>query len=56
MNEVWETKSGKKIRICDLSDSHIMNIIDLFENFIDDYYPNIYYSIREEAGRRRLYD
>jgi hypothetical protein len=27
----WKTKDGRKIRICDLSDSHLTNIVTLLE-------------------------
>ncbi|KKL65667.1 hypothetical protein LCGC14_2152690 [marine sediment metagenome] len=31
--KLWSTKSGEKIRICDMGDKHLLNTIKLLDNF-----------------------
>ncbi len=30
--DIWKTKDGKSLRICDMKDSHLLNSIKLFED------------------------
>lgn len=92
ITKVWECKDGRRIRICDMEDKHLMNTIfylercanwtmeethklflscpgpsglhatDAWLNEIDqiseetyeDYLPDIYYKLHDEATRRNL--
>jgi hypothetical protein len=31
---IWTTKDGQRIRICDMTDSHLTNVIDYLEKMI----------------------
>jgi len=37
---VWRTKEGKQIKIEDLTDSHLLNIIKMLERFTEDNYED----------------
>ena len=59
----WTMLTGKKIRICDMSDEHLKNTIQMLilsacsmmreeDDILSDYLPEIYYNLADDLKRR----
>jgi len=61
--KLWTTKTGRKIRICDMSDSHLLNAVKMLRRYAKSAYENAitngYYllgSLQGEAAIDHLED
>lgn len=54
--DVWTTGDGRKIRVCDMDDEHIVNAMQYMNTVAMErrtYLPNIYWAMAVENNNRR---
>lgn len=51
----WKSADGREILIKDLTDSHVVNILNWIKARSSQYQPGLYEFFEEEAALRRLY-
>jgi len=52
--DIWETATGREIRICDMPDGHLRNTIKwLLNHTAWDRLPDIYFNMIKDFERRR---
>ena len=52
-NDIWTTKTGKKMKMCDMSDSHLYNSIIYFQSKVVRTKSKRWKNLKCEARRRK---